>query len=69
MLDTVLSSNLRKQAGANNYDRFEYQVHWIVYHMIKEFKKGKEFLVFCEFHDDMVKSNCIENPDCLELLQ
>lgn len=69
MLDTVLSSNLREQAGSNSYDRFEYQVHWIVYHMIKEFKKGKEFLVFCEFHDDMVKSNCIENPECLEFYQ
>lgn len=69
MLDSVLSSNLREQAGSNSYDRFEYQVHWIVYHMIKEFKKGKEFLVFCEFHDDMVKSNCIENPECLEFYQ
>ena len=69
MLNTVLSCNLREQAGANSYDRFEYQVHWIVYHMIQEFKKGKEFLVFCEFHDDMVKSNCIKNPECLEFYQ
>lgn len=69
MLDTVLSCKLREQAGSNSYDRFEYQVHWIVYHMIKEFKKGKEFLIFCEFHDDMVKSSCIENPECLEFYQ
>lgn len=42
-LDNILSSELREQAGANSYNRFDYQVHWIVYHMIKEFKKGNEF--------------------------
>jgi hypothetical protein len=69
MLDNILSSELREQAGANSYNRFDYQVHWIVYHMIKEFKKGNEFLIFCEFHDDMAKSSCIKNPDCLEFFQ
>lgn len=69
MLNGVLSSELREQAGANSFNRFDYQVHWIVYHMIQEFKKGKEFLIFCEFHDDMAESSCIDKPDCLEFFQ
>lgn len=69
MLDKVLSSKLREQAGSDTYNRFEYQVHWIVYHMIKEYKKGNEFLILCEFHDDMVKSKELDNPQGLEFYQ
>lgn len=69
MLDKVLSSKLREQAGSDTYNRFEYQVHWIAYHMIKEYKKGNEFLILCEFHDDMVKGADKENPQSLEFYQ
>lgn len=69
MLDKVLSSKLREQAGSDTYNRFEYQVHWIAYHMIKEYKKGNEFLILCEFHDDMVKGGNSENPQDLEFYQ
>lgn len=69
MLDRVLSSKLREQAGSDTYNRFEYQVHWIAYHMIKEYKKGNEFLILCEFHDDMVKGGDAESPESLEFYQ
>lgn len=69
MLEKVLSSKLREQAGSDTYNRFEYQVHWIAYHMIKEYKKGNEFLILCEFHDDMVKGGDAEAPDSLEFYQ
>lgn len=69
MLDKVLSSKLREQAGTDTYNRFEYQVHWITYHMIKEYKKGNEFLILCEFHDDMVKSGELDDPKSLEFYQ
>jgi len=69
MIDSVLTSSLREQAGANSFNRFDYQAHWIVYHMIKEYKKGLEFLIICEFHDDMAKSSSISNPKCVEFYQ
>lgn len=55
-LKRILESNLREQAGSDSFNRFDYQVHWIVYHMIHEYKADKEFLIFCEFHDDMAKT-------------
>lgn len=69
MINSVLTSSLREQAGSNSFNRFDYQAHWIVYHMIKEYNKGSEFLVFCQFHDDMAQLNNISNPECIEFYQ
>lgn len=64
-MEKILSHELREQAGSRSYNRFDYQVHWIVYHMINEYKKNSQFLILCEYHDDMAKitdfsSNCAE---------
>lgn len=63
----ILASELREQAGSESYNRFEYQAHWIVYHMIDEYKINKEFLILCEFHDDMAKTD--EKNNCTEFFQ
>lgn len=63
----ILASELREQAGSESYNRFEYQAHWIVYHMIDEYKSNKEFLILCEFHDDMAKTD--EKNNCTEFFQ
>lgn len=69
MFNSVLTKGLREQAGSETYNRFEYQVHWIVYHMVEEIKKGKSFFIFCEFHDDMAKCDECESPEKLEFFQ
>jgi hypothetical protein len=53
LIDAILSSALREKAGADSYNRYEYQSHWIVYHMITKYKQNQDFVVFCEYHDDM----------------
>lgn len=68
-VNSILTSNLREKAGSNSYNRYEYQVHWIVYHMIDEVKRNRDFIVFCEFHDDMAKVTCPEDPKCMEFFQ
>lgn len=68
-MNSIISSELREQAGSNSYNRFEYQVHWIVYHMINEYQKNNEFYIFCEFHDDMAKTNLSDKPSCAEFFQ
>ncbi|MFD2672958.1 dsDNA nuclease domain-containing protein [Marinicrinis sediminis] len=68
-MDNILASELREQAGSNSYNRFEYQAHWIVFHMITEYKKNSQFLIFCEFHDDMAKVTNQSNPKCAEFFQ
>ncbi|MGG1643666.1 dsDNA nuclease domain-containing protein [Paenibacillus sp. NRS-1782] len=68
-MQNILASELREQAGSNSFNRFDYQAHWIVHHMIIEFKKNSQFLVICEFHDDMTKVSDIQNPNCAEFFQ
>ncbi len=51
----VLSLQQREQAGSDSYNRFEYQVHWVVCHIISKLQDGAKCIVFCEFHDDMVE--------------
>lgn len=54
-MSIVLTTEQREQAGSNSYNRFEYQVHWIVYHIIGKLQDDVECIVFCEFHDDMAE--------------
>ncbi|MBR5164741.1 MAG: DUF4297 domain-containing protein [Ruminococcus sp.] len=54
-MSIVLSTEQREQAGSDSYNRFEYQIHWIVCHIIDELEKETECIIFCEFHDDMAK--------------
>lgn len=69
MVEKLTSFGLREKAGSESYNRFEYQVHWIVYHMINEYKKDSQFYVFCEFHDDMAKTDDSSKPSCAEFYQ
>lgn len=57
-MKNILNLELREKAGSDSYNRFEYQAHWILYHILDSFQKQKQFLVFCEFHDDMAESEC-----------
>lgn len=54
-MSSVLTTEPREQAGADSYNRFEYQVHWIVCHIISQLQEDTECVVFCEFHDDMAE--------------
>lgn len=54
-MSKVLTTEQREQAGADSYNRFEYQVFWIVYHIINKLQDNSECIIFCEFHDDMAE--------------
>lgn len=54
-MSRVLTTEQREQAGSDSYNRFEYQIHWIVCHIIGKLKDGAECIIFCEFHDDMAE--------------
>ena len=54
-MSKVLTVEQREQAGSDSYNRFEYQVHWIVCHIIGKIQEDAECIVFCEFHDDMAE--------------
>ena len=48
-MSSVLIVEQREQAGSDSYNRFEYQVHWIVCHIIGKLQEDAECIVFCEF--------------------
>lgn len=52
-MSSVLTTNQREQSGSDSYNCFNYQVHWIVCHIIGKLRDDTECIVFCEFHDDM----------------
>ncbi|WP_278942910.1 dsDNA nuclease domain-containing protein [Anaerotruncus colihominis] len=54
-MSKVLTTEQREQAGSDSYNRFEYQVHWIVCHIIGKLQEDAECIIFCEFHDDMAE--------------
>lgn len=54
-MSKVLTIEQREQAGSDSYNRFEYQVHWIVCHIIGKLQEDTACIVFCEFHDDMAE--------------
>lgn len=68
-MKNILNTQLREKAGSDSYNRYEYQAHWIVYHMLDNFKNQKDFIVFCEFHDDMAESAYNPNTQCMEFYQ
>lgn len=51
----TLQTNQREQAGSDVYNRYEYQVHWIVCQIISKLNSNPDCIVFCEYHDDMAE--------------
>ena len=60
-MSKVLDTDQREQAGSSSYNKFEYQVYWIVYRIIENIKNEKNCVVFCEYHDDMVEYDKSKN--------
>ena len=54
-MDRVLNTPQREQAGSESYNRFEYQVHWIVFHIVNQLEENPKCIIFCEYHDDMAQ--------------
>lgn len=51
----TLKTNQREQAGSDTYNRYEYQVHWIVCKIISKLSDNPSCVIFCEYHDDMAE--------------
>lgn len=48
-MSSVLIVEQREQAGSDSYNRFGYQVHWIVCHIIGKLQEDAECIVFVNF--------------------
>lgn len=54
-MSVTLQTNQREQAGSDTYNRYEYQVHWIVCQIVSRLDSNPECVIFCEYHDDMAE--------------
>lgn len=67
-MSVTLQTNQREQAGSDTYNRYEYQVHWIVCQIISRLSSNPDCIIFCEYHDDMAEM-ADPNNDIFEYYQ
>ena len=58
--DNPLSEPQRESAGAQSYDRFEYQYHWALCKAFSSYKESNDFAIFMEYHEDVVFASSID---------
>ncbi|WP_416327624.1 dsDNA nuclease domain-containing protein [[Eubacterium] hominis] len=68
ILETLLTTEERENAGAIASNRFSYQQVWAFNYIIERINQNVDFIVFMEFHDDILVLNR-ELTDHLELYQ
>ncbi len=49
-----LASPQRETAGANTFEKFEYQYHWALCRILGEHEHSNDYVVFIELHEDVV---------------
>ena len=59
-MDNPLASPQRESAGADSYDRFEYQYHWALCQAFSAYKDAKDFAVFMEYHEDVIIADSLD---------
>ncbi|HCT3873646.1 MULTISPECIES: DUF4297 domain-containing protein [Klebsiella] len=59
-MDNPLASPQRESAGADSYDRFEYQYHWALCQAFTAYINTKEFAVFMEYHEDVIIADSLD---------
>lgn len=60
-MSITLQTPQREQAGSDTYNRYEYQVHWIVCQIISRLNDNPDCVIFCEYHDDMAELSNLSN--------
>ncbi len=50
----------REKAGSETFEKYDYQYHWAFCRLITEHKKGNEYAVFIEEHEDVVVANSLD---------
>ncbi|HBE9117909.1 TPA: DUF4297 domain-containing protein [Citrobacter braakii] len=59
-MDNPLASPQRESAGADSYDRFEYQYHWALCQAFSAYSNAKDFAVFMEYHEDVIIADSLD---------
>lgn len=59
----------RENAGARSSNRFSFQQVWAFDYMLKIIESNIDFVLFMEFHDDIIVLNRCEQEEYVEFFQ
>ena len=59
----------RENAGARSANRFTYQQVWAFDYMLNVMDSNNDFILFMEFHDDIIVLDRTSNPELVEFYQ
>lgn len=69
LTEKLLAVQQRENAGSRSSNRFNFQQVWAFYHMLEMLKEGKDFLLFMEFHDDVIVLDSTSEPHLVDFYQ
>lgn len=69
LVSKLLSVPERENAGSRSSNRFTYQQVWAFDYILKVMDSDKEFILFMEFHDDIIILDRTSKPEVVEFYQ
>lgn len=69
LAEKLLSVPVRENAGARSSNRFTFQQVWAFDYMLKVIDSDMDFVLFMEFHDDVIVLNRLEDEEYIEFFQ
>lgn len=65
-MKNILNSPERETAGVDTQLRFNYQTDWAISYLLKRVLRNEDFVIFMEYHEDVIFSNSSELTDDIE---
>ena len=66
MKNNPLNTTQRETVGIDTQLRFNYQTDWAIVYLLEKILKDEEFVIFMEYHEDVICSNSINFHDNIE---
>ena len=61
--ENPLNTPQRETSGADTWRKYRYQYNWALYEMIRNHDKGKGYVIFMEYHEDVVFADGLDLVD------
>ena len=62
----ILNEKERENSGLDTQLRFHYQADWAIVHLLDRLLKNEDFVIFIEYHDDVICSSSTQLHDDIE---
>ena len=69
LVDKLLAVKERENAGSRTSNRYSYQQVWAFNHILKLLKEKKSFILFMEFHDDVIVLESLSKASGIDFYQ